>query len=230
MSGKRSAGEGYIKRLPSGTWFASVMDGWNDDGTRRRRSFSAPSKAELLDKINTFRLDQKAYLAAEAARKKTFAAWADSWYESYQTQVQPSTYCSYGYTLAILKQYFGEMSISSIKTMQINAFLNELTVIMHNYICSISTFCTTLILQHLWRIGAKITDCRIKSSKQKWSFQTRLQTKGVLHPKSVLEQSQTYRHLVPKSNQKQAIQRKRPALSDWSFVLVEMRGIEPLTS
>lgn len=145
MPGKRSAGEGYIKRLPSGTWFASVMDGWNDDGTRRRRSFSAPSKAELLDKINTFRLDQKAYLAAEAARKKTFAAWADSWYESYQTQVQPSTYCSYGYTLAILKRYFGDMSISSIKTMQINAFLNELTA--KGYSNSQLSKCRSMLIQ-----------------------------------------------------------------------------------
>ena len=52
---KRANGAGSVKRLPSGTWRGQLMDGFQDNGKRRIVSFTAPNKAELLDKIREYK-------------------------------------------------------------------------------------------------------------------------------------------------------------------------------
>ena len=78
MRGKRSAGEGSIRKLPSGTWVGQVMDGYTDDGKRRMRNFSAPTKTEVLDKIRTFHMKKDQPVDPQVP-DISFAEWADRW-------------------------------------------------------------------------------------------------------------------------------------------------------
>ena len=54
MARKRSDGNGYVKKLPSGNWRGQIMDGYRDDGKRNVVSFTCKTKAEVLDKIRDY--------------------------------------------------------------------------------------------------------------------------------------------------------------------------------
>ena len=56
MTKKRSKGEGCIRKLKSGNWHGEIMDGYTDDGKKNIVSFSAPTRAEVLDLIRIFGL------------------------------------------------------------------------------------------------------------------------------------------------------------------------------
>ena len=144
MRGKRSAGEGSIRKLPSGTWVGQVMDGYTDDGKRRMRNFSAPTKAEVLEKIRIFHVE-KDQPAAPQVPDIPFAEWADRWYAAYRTQVEESTYSSYRYTIALLKQYFGGRKLSEVKSMEINQFINHL--LASGYSSSQISKCRSMLIQ-----------------------------------------------------------------------------------
>lgn len=51
MAKRKSPGEGSVWRLKSGSWRGQIMDGYTNDGKKNIISFSAPTKAEVLDKI-----------------------------------------------------------------------------------------------------------------------------------------------------------------------------------
>ena len=97
-------GGGSIKKNPSGTWRAQIMDGYRSNGKRNIVSFSGKTKAEVKDKINRY-WQAKEQGDLRQVVKTPFSHWADTWYADYQTQVQPSTYCNYKYTLKVLKNY-----------------------------------------------------------------------------------------------------------------------------
>ena len=122
---KRSNGGGSIQRLPSGTWRGQIMDGYHDNGKRRIVSFTAGTKGELLDKIRDYQ-NKRNILGAALTEKMPFDKWANEWYADYASEVQPSTYANYRYTLNILKEYFGATEIKDIKPMHINRFLDHL--------------------------------------------------------------------------------------------------------
>ena len=60
------------------------------------------------------------------SRSMSFSVWAEQWYQDYVTQVQPSTYSSYRYTLKLLKAFFDYMVLSEIKPQHINSFMTKL--------------------------------------------------------------------------------------------------------
>lgn len=124
MAGKRAHGEGYITQTPNGKWRGQLMDG-NDPITGKRiiRSFTAPTKRELLQKIRDYK-EQK--LHPPEPEPVLFRAWADQWYRDYRTQVEVSTYANYKYTLQALKEHFGEKALTDIQPMVINDYLTGL--------------------------------------------------------------------------------------------------------
>lgn len=126
MAGKRSSGNGYVKKLPSGNWRAQFMDGYRDDGKKNMVSITCRTKGEVLDKMRTYWIEKENPPPAEKpAEKKVeigFSQWADTWYADHRSEVQPSTYANYQYTLARLKQQFGDSPLSEIKPLEINRF------------------------------------------------------------------------------------------------------------
>lgn len=125
MTKKRTDGAGNIAQLPSGSWRGQVMAGYRPDGKKNIISFTAPTKDEVQKMIQCYRLcrDQLPDDGTHSAEQKiSFSNWADSWYEDYKTQVEPSTYSNYKYTLRILKDYFGSWPIEDIRVIDINRF------------------------------------------------------------------------------------------------------------
>lgn len=122
--GKRSHGEGTYAKLPSGSWRCQIMDGHHPDGRKKMRSFTAPTKAEVQQKVREFLRQKEA--GKLLSKTITFSAWADLWYSDHRTQVQESTYSNYKYTLTTLKAWFGERPLAEIRQIEINAFLNGL--------------------------------------------------------------------------------------------------------
>lgn len=144
MSGKRGRGEGYVKRLPSGSWRCQLMDGYTANGKRKIVNFTAPTRAEALDKLHEYQqnAEQRAALAKQGI---TFAEFADQWYEDYRTQVERSTYSNYRYTLALLKKQFGEKPLIAIKTSDVNRFINRLE--SEGYSASQISKCRSMLIQ-----------------------------------------------------------------------------------
>lgn len=126
MGKKRSNGEGCIERLRSGRWRGQLMDGYTSEGKRNIVSFSAPTKGEVQQKIRNYLNNKENGEFSQPVANTGFSYWADLWYENHKTQVQPSTYSGYQYTLKLLKAHFAERSIDEIKTTDVNAFLNKL--------------------------------------------------------------------------------------------------------
>ena len=124
MSGKRAHGEGYVTQTPNGKWRGQLMDG-NDPVTGKRiiKSFTAPTKREVLQKIKDYKLEKEKEASPPSL---TFSQWADRWYKDYKTQVEPSTYANYKYTLQDLKAHFGSQELSTIRPMDINDYLTGL--------------------------------------------------------------------------------------------------------
>ncbi len=99
------------------------MVGYNDEGKRIVKSFTAPTKTEAQQMIRDYIFSSE---IEHEEKKITFSDWADQWYKAYETEVQPSTYWSYHFTLQTLKDHFGETPIDSIKQMDINHFVDTL--------------------------------------------------------------------------------------------------------
>ena len=79
MSGKRSNGEGTLRRRPNGLWECTMMVGYKDDGTRRYKSFYGKSQKEAKDKAEAYKQEVAAGLYIDP--NLTFQEWAQQWYE-----------------------------------------------------------------------------------------------------------------------------------------------------
>lgn len=126
MAGKRSNGEGTLRKRPNGLWECTMMVGYKDDGTRRYKSFYGKSQKEAKDKAETYKRDIAAGLYIDP--NLTFREWAQKWYDGYQDSVSPTTYESYGYTLKILIGAFGPRKLNTIKALDVEDFLKKLRV------------------------------------------------------------------------------------------------------
>lgn len=125
MAKKKANGAGSVKKLPSGTWRGQIMDGYRPDEKKNIINFTAPTKGEVQAMIRNywFTRDEQPEAEPEPEAVKTpFSQWADTWYADYRTQVQPSIYCNYQYTLKILKNYFGTKAVEDVKPMDVNKF------------------------------------------------------------------------------------------------------------
>ena len=124
MKKKRTNGSGTIQRITNGVWRGTIMDGYRPDGKPNRVSFCAPTKGEVQTLIRNYWFEHTDddHVEEKEQELPTFSQWADYWYAEYQTQVQPSTYANYKYTLAILKDYFKNRSLPDIKPVDITQF------------------------------------------------------------------------------------------------------------
>ena len=140
---KRAAGEGSIRKTPSGRWCADIMDGYTDDGKRNMRYLSADTKGELLDQIRNIRNNMDANIHLD--KSLIFTDWADRWYADYKSQVAASTYSGYKYTLKLLKGAFGGRTLAKILPIDINAFQDQL--VEDGYSLSQIRKCRAMLIQ-----------------------------------------------------------------------------------
>ncbi len=126
MPGKRSNGEGTLRKRSNGLWECTMMVGYKADGTRRYKSFYGKSQKEAKDKADVYKQEVAAGLYIDP--HLTFQEWAQRWYEGYKDSVSPTTYESYGYTLKTLVKGFGPRKLASIKPLDVENFLKGLRV------------------------------------------------------------------------------------------------------
>lgn len=122
--GKRSNGEGNIRKQQNGTWRAELMVGYTDEGKRNILRFSGKTRGEVKKQLDDYTQQKEAHVLVD--KKLLFGQFADLWYADYRTQVQPSTYAGYKYTLALLKKHFGAMPLCDILPMHINRFTDSI--------------------------------------------------------------------------------------------------------
>lgn len=144
MAKRRTHGDGSVSKLPSRRWRGQIMDGYREDGKRNILNFTARTKGEVVEKIRCY-WEQKDLGTKPEETRISFSHWADSWFEDYKTQVQPSTYSSYKYTLRKLKEHFADQALEEIKPMDINRFYDFLlsSSISKSYI----TKCRSMLIQ-----------------------------------------------------------------------------------
>ena len=121
MAGKRSNGEGTLRKRPNGLWECTMMVGYKDDGTRRYKSFYGKTQKEAKDKMAAYKKDVEAGLYIDP--NLTFREWAQRWYDGYRDSVSPTTYESYGYTLKLLMDAFSDRKLCSLKALDVEDFL-----------------------------------------------------------------------------------------------------------
>lgn len=78
-------------------------------------------------------------------RAVTLGDWGDIWYADYRSQVQPSTYYGYQFTLQIIKKWLGDALMADILPIHINLFMTELT--KSGYGMSQIHKCRTMLIQ-----------------------------------------------------------------------------------
>lgn len=141
--GKRSNGEGNIRKQQNGTWRAELMDGYTDEGKRNIVRFSGKTRAEVKDKLRAYQQQAEANIHID--KNLSFGEFADLWYADYRSQVQPSTYSSYKYTLALLKKQFGSMPLCKILPQHINQYTDS--IMAQGYSTSQLRKCRAMLIQ-----------------------------------------------------------------------------------
>lgn len=124
MAKKRTNKEGSLRQRPNGLWELTVMIGYKEDGKRKRKSFYGKTQKEAKEKYKEFQRQQDLGLTDE--KDITFAVWAKRWYEMHESEVSPTTYESYKYTLAILNDVFEHRKLREIKPLEVESFLRGL--------------------------------------------------------------------------------------------------------
>lgn len=140
---RKGNGEGTVWKTKSGTWRGQMMVGYTEEGKKRVINVSAPTKAEVLDKLREYQNQRDANIHLDKAL--SFGTWATMWIEDYKTQIGASTLSGYKYTLRLLKQKFGDAVLSDIMPIHINAFLDEL--VEKGYSVSLIRKCRTMLIQ-----------------------------------------------------------------------------------
>lgn len=141
---KNCNGSGTYIHLKNGDWKVKAMDGYHDDGKRRYVSFTAPTKGEAKQLL--FEYFERKKNSPEGFENGTpFCDWADAWYADYKSQVAPSTYSGYKYTLKILEAAFQTSFLDKILPMDINRFFDRLAA--QNYSHSAISKCRSMLIQ-----------------------------------------------------------------------------------
>ena len=124
MAKRRSNGEGTLRRRESGLWECTVMDGFQDDGRRKYKSFYGKTQKEAKEKVRAWREAQASGIVLDS--NYTFPEWADLWFENHKDNITATTQESYRYTLKILKDAFAKRRLTDIKAYDVELFLKRL--------------------------------------------------------------------------------------------------------
>jgi integrase len=143
MSKRNQPGHGHVYQLASGTWRGQIQDGFKPDGRRNMVSFTAKTEEQVREQIRQYRYQQE--LSSLYDGDVAFDKVARVWYADYQTQVQPSTYSGYRFTMDKLITYFGDRPVTEMKPFHISRFLDYLT--QQQVSKSYRTKCRAMLIQ-----------------------------------------------------------------------------------
>lgn len=120
---KRRNGEGSFYVRKDGLHSLRIMVGRKDNGKPDYKWFYGQTDAECIQKHEDYKAKIRAGL--DLNKRYKFGEFGDLWLDQHSTEIEPSTQDGYGYTLRVLKEYFGKMYIDEIKAEKITNFLKE---------------------------------------------------------------------------------------------------------
>ena len=121
---KRANGEGMLRQRPNGSWELRVKVSLDERGSSRTKSFYGRTPQEVYAKLADFQVADTNCVNLE--NEYTFDKWANIWFDSHKDLISPTTCDSYQYTLRILKRFFGNRKLQSIKAMDVEQMLKQL--------------------------------------------------------------------------------------------------------
>ena len=116
---RRQKGEGSITQMPNGNYKATITIGRGIDGKQKRRSVTAPTKKELLEKISMLRLDK----TPAQARDMTFGELYAEYKREALRDKALSTQRGYTTLWNRIKDEIGGMKLSRLNANLINSLL-----------------------------------------------------------------------------------------------------------
>jgi integrase len=122
---KRGNNEGSIFRLPDGRWRATLSVGYRN-GKRWRKVYEATLRADVQERLDKAREDQKDGLPIVTARQ-TVGQFLSSWLSDVvKPSVKPKTYRTYADLVKIhILPALGRHSLAKLSPQHIRAFLND---------------------------------------------------------------------------------------------------------
>lgn len=119
---RRNKGEGSITEIMKGKYKVTVTVGYDADGKQKRRSYTAATKRECLDKLTEWKRELHLQSAQSSVNNKIlFAEYLPHYLEYKKTQVKYTTY--YAYLTAskyVLSTPLKDMRLAKITTADIN--------------------------------------------------------------------------------------------------------------
>lgn len=125
MAKKRSSGEGSVRKMRSGRWRGELMDGYTPDGKKNMVYFSGDKKGDVLEQIRNYVNLRDANVRVN--QLLVLSEWAQNWYDDYKSQVQPSTYSGYKYTLKLITTHLGSLKVKDLLPIHVNSFMDTLS-------------------------------------------------------------------------------------------------------
>lgn len=123
MAKKRTNGEGSYRQRADGRWCWKMMDGYTPEGKPNTVMIYGKTQKEVKEKVKQYLRDREDGLKLNP--KLTFAAWADTWFESH-SGIQASTRESYRFTLKKLKDRFGSCKLMDIRPIDVETYIQEM--------------------------------------------------------------------------------------------------------
>ena len=124
MANRRANGDGCVRKLPSGSWQITIMDGYKPDGKRKFKSFTAPKLEEAKRLKREYERRKDAGMLT--AMDYSFSEWADFWFEHHKNMISQTTQEGYAYTLRNLKNHYGRKKLTDIRAYDIEQYLLKL--------------------------------------------------------------------------------------------------------
>ena len=112
-----------MKKRADGLYQLSVMIGYNDNGTPKRRVVYGKTQREVSNKATELRLQYNMGIAVDS--NITVGEWAQTWLKIYKSGVAFKTFQMYD---GIVKNYvmqLGDLKLSKLKTVHLQNIINE---------------------------------------------------------------------------------------------------------
>lgn len=100
------------------------MDGFQDDGKRKYKSFYGKTQKEVKEKVRAWNEAKDSGVLLDSGY--TFPEWADLWFENHKDNITATTQEGYRYTLRILKNAFPKRRLTDIKAYDVELMLKRL--------------------------------------------------------------------------------------------------------
>ena len=113
-----------MKKRADGRYQLSIMIGYNENGTPKRKVVYGKTQKELKDKASELRMQYNQGLKLD--NNVTIGEWAEIWLKTYKSGVEYKTLVMYtGIIKNYVSKYFSSMKLCDLKTAHLQKVVND---------------------------------------------------------------------------------------------------------